>query len=143
MLGGEHRRSDVYASCLEALKKLETCSFCFKGFKDKNTLRGFIQGSKTRNNLQRRYLQIKKEEAADDSQISSLNCKKHCTRDVFREWNKSNVVRLIYWQVLKNGQRKKCQKCEKCQKNGTNKVLKVKQTTSKVLILLWDGKAPL
>ena len=54
MLGGEHRRSKVYASCLEVLRKLETCSFCFKGFKDKNTLHGLSQGSKTRNNLQRK-----------------------------------------------------------------------------------------
>ena len=85
MLGGEHRRSKVYASCLDVLRKLPTCSFCFRGYKDKNTLCRCIQGSKTRNNLQKRYLQITKEEAAYESQISSLKCKKHCTRDVFRE----------------------------------------------------------
>ena len=75
MLGGEHRRSKVYASCLEVLRKLGTYSFCFRGFKVKNTLRRCIQGSKTRNNLQRRYLQIKNEEVAYESQISSLNAK--------------------------------------------------------------------
>ena len=46
MLGGEHRRSKVYTSCLEVLRKLETCSFCFKNFKDKKSLRGFIQNNK-------------------------------------------------------------------------------------------------
>ena len=71
MLGGEHRRSKVYASCLEVLRKLGTYSFCFRGFKVKNTLRRCIQGSKTRNNLQRRYLQIKNEEAAYESQMQN------------------------------------------------------------------------
>ena len=40
-------------------------------FKVKNTLRRCIQGSKTRNNLQRRYLQIKNEEAAYESQMQN------------------------------------------------------------------------
>ena len=62
MLGAKYRRSKVYASCLEVLRKLPTWSFCFSGDKDKNTLRRCIQGSKTRNNLQRRYLQIEKQE---------------------------------------------------------------------------------
>ena len=102
MLGGEHRRSKVYASCLDVLRKLPTCSFCFRGYKDKNTLCRCIQGLKRRNNLQKRYLQIKMEEIACESQITSLKCKKHCTRDVFREWNKSSKVRLIYLHVLKH-----------------------------------------
>ena len=38
-----------------------------------------------KNHLKKRYLQITKEEAAYESQISSLKCKKHLTRDVFRE----------------------------------------------------------
>ena len=100
-LEGEHRISNVYGSCLEVLRKLPTCSFCFRGYKDKNTLCRCIQGSKRRNNLQKRYLQIKKEEAAHESPISSLKCKKHWTCDVFREWNKSSKVRLIYLHVLK------------------------------------------
>ena len=45
---------------------------------------------------------------------------------------------LIYLQVLKQGQR-----CKWCRKNGINNVFKVKQTTSKVLILLCDRKAHL
>ena len=64
MLGGEYRRSKVYASCLEVLRKLATCTFCFRGFKVKNTLCRCIQGSKTRNNPQGRYSQIKNKEAA-------------------------------------------------------------------------------
>ena len=60
----EHRRCKVYASCLEALRKLSTCCFSLRGYRDKNTIRRCIQGSKTRNNLQKRYLQITKEEAA-------------------------------------------------------------------------------
>ena len=71
MLGGEHRRSKVYASCLEVLRKLATSTFCFRGFKVKNTVRRCIQGSKGRNNLQRRYLQIKNEEAAYESQMQN------------------------------------------------------------------------
>ena len=35
MLGGEHRRSKVYASCLEVLRKLPTCSFTFRCLKTK------------------------------------------------------------------------------------------------------------
>ena len=102
MLGGEHRRNKVYASCLDVLRKLPTCSFCFRGYKDKNTLCRCIQGLKRRNNLQKRYLQIKMEEIAYESQITSLKCKKHCTCEVFREWNKSSKVRLIYLHVLKH-----------------------------------------
>ena len=73
----EHRRCKVYASCLEALRKLSTCGFSLRGYRDKNTIRRCIQGSKTRNNLQKRYLQLTNEEAAYESQISSLKCKKH------------------------------------------------------------------
>ena len=75
----EHRRCKVYASCLEPLRKLSTCGFSLSDYKDKNknTIRRCIQGSKTRNNLQKRYLQITNEEAAYESQMSSLKCKKH------------------------------------------------------------------
>ena len=73
----EHRRCKVYASCLEPLRKLSTCVFSLRDYKDKNTIRRSIQGSKTRNNLQKRYLQITKEEAAYESEMSSLKCKKH------------------------------------------------------------------
>ena len=73
----EHRRCKVYASRLEALRKLSTCCFSLRAYRDKNTIRRCIQGSKTRNNLQKRYLQLTNEEAAYESQISSLKCKKH------------------------------------------------------------------
>ena len=62
MVKSEHIRSKVYASGLKVLRKLATCSFSFRKFKDKSTLRGCIQGSKTINKLQRRYLEVKKQE---------------------------------------------------------------------------------
>ena len=85
MLGGEYGKSKVYASCLEVLRKLATCSLWFRGLNNKNTLCGSIEGSKTRNNLQRRYLEVTKQEAAFESRQSSLKHNKQCTRDVFRE----------------------------------------------------------
>ena len=63
MLEGEHKRSKVYASCLEVLRKLTTW---VRGFKEKIKLRGFVQGSKTTNKLERRYLEVKKQEAIND-----------------------------------------------------------------------------
>ena len=82
MLRSEHIRSKVYASYLEVLRKLATCSFWFRRFKDKSTLRGCIQGSKTINKLQRRYLEVKKQEGTIQP---SLKRNKQCTRDVVRE----------------------------------------------------------
>ena len=82
MLRSEYIRSKVYASYLEVLRKLATCSFWFRRFKDKSTLRGCIQGSKTINKLQRRYLEVKKQEGTIQP---SLKRNKQCTRDVVRE----------------------------------------------------------
>ena len=48
----------------------------------------YVEGSKTTNNLERRYLEVKKQEATYDSELSSLKRNKQFTRDVFREWNK-------------------------------------------------------
>ena len=47
MVGSENRRSKIYASCSEVLRKLATCSFWVGGFKENHTLWGCIQGSKT------------------------------------------------------------------------------------------------
>ena len=55
MLGGGNVRSKVYASCLEVLRTLATCSFWVRGFKDKNTMHECTQGSKTTYKLQRMY----------------------------------------------------------------------------------------
>ena len=44
-------------------------AFGLEDFEDKNTLSGCIEGSKTRNNLQRTYLQIKKQEVTYESQL--------------------------------------------------------------------------
>ena len=82
MLRSEYIRSKVYGSYLEVLRKLATCSFWFRRFKDKSTLRGCIQGSKTINKLQRRYLEVKKQEGTIQP---SLKRNKQCTRDVVRE----------------------------------------------------------
>ena len=72
MLVGEIRRSKVYASCLDVLRKLATCTFWVRRFKNKRTLRRCIQGSKTTNKLQRRYLEVKQQESTCDSQVPGL-----------------------------------------------------------------------
>ena len=105
MLGGENRRSKVYASCLDVLRTLATCSLWFRGFKDKNTMHECIQVSKTTNKLQRRYLEVKKREAASDSEVPRLKCNNQCTPDVFREWNKRSKVWRIYLEALHNEKR--------------------------------------
>ena len=64
----------------------------------------YIKSSKTKNELERRYLEVKKQKATYGPQISSLKCIKKCTRNVFRKWNKSIKVRLIYLDVLKHAQ---------------------------------------
>ena len=73
MLGVENRGSKVYASCLDVLRALATWSLWFRRFKDKNTMRGCIQVSKTTNRLQRNYLEVKKQEATYDSQVPAQN----------------------------------------------------------------------
>ena len=85
MLGGENRTIKVYASSLEVLRKPATCTFWVRRFKNKTTLRRCIQGSKTVNKLQRRYLEVKQHEPTFDSQLPSLKCNKQSTRDVLRE----------------------------------------------------------
>ena len=63
---GENRKSKLYASDLEVLRKLATSSVWVRGFKDKIKLRGFAQGPKTTNKLQRKCLEVKKQEATCD-----------------------------------------------------------------------------
>ena len=50
----------------------QIAAFGLEDLKDKNTLCRCIQGSKTRNNLQTKYLEVKKQEATYDSELSSL-----------------------------------------------------------------------
>ena len=64
----------------------------------------YIKCSKTKNELERRYQEVKKQEATYGPQISSLTCNKKCTRNVFRKWNKSSKVWQIYREVLKHAQ---------------------------------------
>ena len=75
MVGSENRRSKIYASCSEVLRKLATCSFWVGGFKENHTLCGCIQGSKTTNKLQRRCLEVKKQES-NELQVASLKFNK-------------------------------------------------------------------
>ena len=63
---GENRKSKLYASDLEVLRKLATSSVWVRGFKDKIKLRGFAQGPKTTNNLQGRCLEVKKQKTTCD-----------------------------------------------------------------------------
>ena len=74
MMRGEHIRSKVYVICLGVVRKLATCTFRLRQCKEKNMLHGCIQGPKTRNKLQIKYLEVKEEEATNKSQISSLKC---------------------------------------------------------------------
>ena len=63
---GENRRAKLYASDLEVLRKLATSGVWVRGFKDKIRLRGFAQGSKATNKLQRRCFEVRKQEATYD-----------------------------------------------------------------------------
>ena len=73
--------------------------------KDKNTLCWCIKEPKTRNKLKGRYLELTKQEANYESQITGLKSNKECTRHVFRDGNKSSKVRLIYLKISKHGER--------------------------------------
>ena len=87
MLGGEHIRKKVCASCLGVLRKLATCSSWVTRFKEKDTVRVCIQGSKSTNKLERKYLEGNMLEASYDLQVLSLKCNKQCNGEVFRELN--------------------------------------------------------
>ena len=73
--------------------------------KDKNTLCWCIKEPKTRNKLKGRYLELTKQEANYESQITGLKSNKECTRHVFRDGNKSSKVRLIDLKISKHGER--------------------------------------
>ena len=64
----------------------------------------YIECSKTKNEQDRRYLEVKNQDATYGPKISSLICNKKCTRNVFRKWNKSSKVWQIYREVLKHAQ---------------------------------------
>ena len=102
MLRGEYVRSKGYASCLRVLRKLGTWTFRFRVFKDKKTLHECIEASQIKNKLQRRYLEVEKQDATYESQVSRLKCNKHCTGDVFKQLNQSSKVRLIFLEVSKH-----------------------------------------
>ena len=73
--------------------------------KDKNTLCWCIKEPKTRNKLKGRYLELTKQEANYESQITGLKSNKECTRHIFWDGNKSSKVRLIYLKISKHGER--------------------------------------
>ena len=75
MVGSENRGGKIYASCSEVLRKSATCSFWVGEFKENHTLWGCIQGSKTTNKLQRRCLEVKKQES-NELQVASLKFNK-------------------------------------------------------------------
>ena len=105
MLRDAYIRDKVYASCLWVFRNLATWIFRFRGFKDRKTLRECIEASQTNNKVQRWYLEVEKQEATYESQISRLKCNKHCTGDVFKKLNQSSKVRLIFLEVLKHAKR--------------------------------------
>ena len=106
MLRDEYIRNTVYESCLWVFRKLATWTFRFRGFKDKKAVPKCIEASQTKNKLQRQYLEVEKQEATYESQISRLKCNKHCTDDVFKQLNQSSKVRLIFLEVLKHAKRR-------------------------------------
>ena len=106
MLRDEYIRNTVYESCLWVFRKLATWTFRFRGFKDKKTVPKCIEASQTKNKLRRQYLEVEKQEATYESQISRLKCNKHCTGDVFKQLNQSSKVRLIFLEVLKHAKRR-------------------------------------
>ena len=105
MLRGEYIRSKGYASCLRVFRQLVACTFHFRGFKDKKTLHERIEASQTKNKLQRRYLEVERQEATYESQIPGLKCNKHCTGDAFKKLNQLSKARPIVLEVLRHRQR--------------------------------------
>ena len=131
------------------LRKLPTCRFRFRGFKDKTTLHGCFKEWKTRNKLLRRCLEVKNLEATYESQISSLKCNNQSTRDVFRELNKPSKVRLLYLEVLKRERRCGWRFCKltkrkkgtgfwrlKANKKGTRDVVTCSTALKKVWLMI-------
>ena len=110
--------------------------------------------SKITNILQKRYLEVKKQESKYEVLISRIKCSKQCTRDAFKGWNVSSKVPLNYLEVLKHKQR--YSRCvwklsnEKESTNnvfsanfsrtGTNKVFKGMPAITKVLLSLLEVK---
>ena len=105
MVGSENRRSKIYASCSEVLRKLATCGSWVGGFKENHTLCGCIKGLEATNKLQRRCLEVKKQEPTYESQVVSLKCNKWCNRDVSREWNEWGKGCSILLYALTHEQR--------------------------------------
>ena len=62
MLRGEHMRRKLYACCLGIFKNLANWSFWFTSSENKNLLPRCIYGLKGESKLQRRYLDIQKQE---------------------------------------------------------------------------------
>ena len=58
--------------------------------------------SKTKNILQTRYLEVKKQESKYELYILRIKCSKQCTRDAFRGWNVSSKLRLNYLEIFKH-----------------------------------------
>ena len=85
MLRGEHIRRKLYASYVGIFKNLRTCSFRFTSSENRNTLPGSIKGLKGESKLQRRYLDIKKQEGNYEQRLFSFKCNQQCTPDVFKK----------------------------------------------------------
>ena len=66
MVGG----GDIIRKLFRGFKKTRSLqAFGLEDFKDKNTLRGWFEVSKTRNNLQRKYKSCTKQQATYDSKV--------------------------------------------------------------------------
>ena len=59
----------------------------------------YLSAENKKKTVKGRYLEVKQQEANYESQITGLKCNKECTRDVFRDENKSTKVRLIYLKI--------------------------------------------
>ena len=85
MLRGEHIRRKLYASYVGISENLRSSSFRFTSSEKTNTLPGCIKGLKGESKLQRRYLDIKKQEGNYEQRLFSFKCNQQCTPDVFKK----------------------------------------------------------
>ena len=64
-------------------------------------------------------MELEKQEANYESQITGLKCNKECTRHVFGDGNKSTKVRLIDLKISKHGVRHGSAFCKQTKKQFT------------------------
>ena len=111
-----------------------------------------------RNKLQRRYVDVKKQDDNYEPRISSLTCTQQCTPDVFRDGNKSSKVwrliqlknfkvrRTVCFGVLQANKKKRCAVDVflrlKTSTKGTPNVFTCSTHLTKVSLINLEAKMP-